>query len=83
MANEKQDAFDKLLVAAHDYQEAYDELPIVLNVELYEYFNGWVVIRDVNVLRSGEVECEVTNRWSDSAIVYSNELTLRPRPRTA
>lgn len=70
--------FDQWLAAAHAYREARNELPIVLGLELYEYFDQEVTITEARPLRSGTYRIVVEGRFGQRQEVDSTEVSLRP-----
>lgn len=67
---------DMWLDAARAHQAEAKELPIVLNIEMYEYFGKPVKITHANVYRGG-VECTVESRMGDILTIDASELSLR------
>lgn len=74
------DAFDLWLDAAHEHYRSTKKLPVVLELELYEYMGEWVRIIDVNVYRGG-TQVTVKTSSEHGATVELEELTLRSRPQ--
>lgn len=69
---------DAWLSVAHDHYALKKELPIVFDMELYQYMDQPVKIISVNQYRGG---CEVTieNRWSSRQVIEVDRLDLRSK----
>lgn len=73
---QKSDLLRKWIELANEHQKIHGEVPVVIGVELYEYFHGPVKIVDANVYRGG-VEVTVESRSGKTATIESDELDLR------
>lgn len=74
--NEQPTILQQWLAIAHRHLEERKEVPVVLEVELYEYFGRPSKITEANVYPGG---CEVTveSRAGDTVTIESDELQLR------
>lgn len=68
---------DLWLNAAHEHFKKKDEVPIVLDVEMYTYFGSRVSIVEVNVYRGG-VQCTIDDGIGHRVVVEREELDLAP-----
>lgn len=68
--------YDRWLDTAHRYAAAHKKVPVVLDVEIYEYYDKPVKITSVNVY-PGHTEVTVEGRFGDVAETDLDDLSLR------
>ena len=70
---EKREAFDAALAFAAQWEKAAGKLPLIVGIEIYEYFGQWVQI----VEQSGPYQVVVEERFGERKTVDFEELSLR------
>ncbi len=77
MKGERMSLHDEWLKVAKAHESAKKQIPIVVGIELYEYFGQPVTIVDVQGYGGNVVRCVVEGRFAERATVDLEELSLR------